>query len=464
MKATYDTVLVACARWEVDSITEWLIYHRHIGFDHVFLYCNDDDPRALYEEILPFLQGPDPFVHFYHFGLQGQQEQMYFHFINHHIRDCNWYLCSDIDEFLLMREYPHIGDYIASFPSSVDAICFHSFNAGPNGNITRPSGLAIHNFTRRADHAAPFTKNIVRASAVDASKLPSAVAGAFWHNSEIILNDGSCIVNALHENMRGYYFDIGNIWNRLGPDRSFQARLAASAFIYHIGMKSEQDATRRFERGVSGNFATQVFWRDLAESGAGKVSEYLEANHAVREGRLVEIWNDILAGAMRTQIVAPPAGRNLAPAGAAMQSSIGPWSLHQDIALDAAGPINGRPNGLHAHHTDDEPAPWWVVDLRAPARVSQVWIYNRVDHCKNRFRNFEMVGSLDCDDWRVLCIKDDDRPFGGVDGHPFIWSAAEDVVVRFIKISGIGVTHLDFAQVEVYGEWSAPSAVTTSVA
>lgn len=41
--------LAAIARWETQYAPEWLTYHRAIGFDHVYLTCNDDDPSALWE-------------------------------------------------------------------------------------------------------------------------------------------------------------------------------------------------------------------------------------------------------------------------------------------------------------------------------------------------------------------------------------------------------------------------------
>ena len=40
----YETAIVACARWEMPYITEWIIYHLNLGFDHIYIYCNDDDP------------------------------------------------------------------------------------------------------------------------------------------------------------------------------------------------------------------------------------------------------------------------------------------------------------------------------------------------------------------------------------------------------------------------------------
>jgi hypothetical protein len=58
----YRYAIAACARWEAPYAAEWLAYHRAIGFEHVYLYCNDVDPAELYEAVLPFTQGAEPFV------------------------------------------------------------------------------------------------------------------------------------------------------------------------------------------------------------------------------------------------------------------------------------------------------------------------------------------------------------------------------------------------------------------
>ncbi len=50
--------IVTPARWEAESIVEWLIYHRSIGFDHVYLYCNDDDASELFDRLCPFCASP----------------------------------------------------------------------------------------------------------------------------------------------------------------------------------------------------------------------------------------------------------------------------------------------------------------------------------------------------------------------------------------------------------------------
>src|SRR5690242_5195339 len=108
---------MACARWETPYITEWLLYHRAIGFDHVYLLCNDDDPTELYSRVLPFLEGPAPFVTFRHFPFQGQQFHAYMHGLRVWKHETEWLMFLDIDEFLCIRNHTGIQRFLDDVPS-----------------------------------------------------------------------------------------------------------------------------------------------------------------------------------------------------------------------------------------------------------------------------------------------------------------------------------------------------------
>src|SRR5271155_3644064 len=105
----YEFVLVACARWESSCIAEWIVYHRLLGFEHLYLYCNDDDPGELYAAVLPFIIGPEPFVTFHHFRYLGQQQAMYLHYLEHYKDQTKWFMFLDIDEFLRLPAHRTVG-------------------------------------------------------------------------------------------------------------------------------------------------------------------------------------------------------------------------------------------------------------------------------------------------------------------------------------------------------------------
>jgi hypothetical protein len=79
--AKHHFSLVACARWEEMQIQEWLEYHKSIGFDHVYLYSNDDDPTRLFRAVAPYTYGTEPFVTFRHWPCVGEQVPIHLHFL-----------------------------------------------------------------------------------------------------------------------------------------------------------------------------------------------------------------------------------------------------------------------------------------------------------------------------------------------------------------------------------------------
>jgi hypothetical protein len=77
----YKYSLVATARWEENDIVEWIQYHKSVGFDHIYIYSNDDDPYPTYRVIESYIYGPNPFVTFRHYPKRGstkpQQADIY---------------------------------------------------------------------------------------------------------------------------------------------------------------------------------------------------------------------------------------------------------------------------------------------------------------------------------------------------------------------------------------------------
>jgi hypothetical protein len=97
----YKYSLVACARWEEEDIVEWVEYHRQIGFDHVYVYSNDDDPTALFKRLMPYLFSEIPYVTFMYWPQVGDQPGMYLHFLKNFKQETEWFCFLDIDEFFV---------------------------------------------------------------------------------------------------------------------------------------------------------------------------------------------------------------------------------------------------------------------------------------------------------------------------------------------------------------------------
>lgn len=151
-------------------------------------------------------------------------------------------------------------------------------------------------------------------------------------------------------------------------------------------------------------------------------------------------------------------GRDLGPNRAAgkpaLQSSICVWSRRPGRDADASGAVTGEINGFYNFHTNFEPNPWWRVDLQAPHRIGEVRIYNYLSDpgISGRSSRFWLEISLDDQHWGVVYERTDDTPFGGADGHPFIWRPSAETVARYVRISLRGKQWLHLDQVEVFGD------------
>jgi hypothetical protein len=164
-----------------------------------------------------------------------------------------------------------------------------------------------------------------------------------------------------------------------------------------------------------------------------------------------------------TSLLAAPLGLvNIARGKPATQSSISQWSRWPTPEADAAGAVDGKPDGGFKFHTAMELDPWWRVDLGRPSEISEIRVFNRVDDkVMGRIRKLTIAVSNDDVFWRDVARKTDDSVVGGIDGAPFVWRTRGKVIARYVRVlvPGRGVLHLD--QVEVYGPGvaTAPASV-----
>jgi len=135
----------------------------------------------------------------------------------------------------------------------------------------------------------------------------------------------------------------------------------------------------------------------------------------------------------------------------------------EPTAMDAAGAVNGKKDGIYSFHTNMEPNPWWQVDLGSPTAIGKIVVYNRLDY-EPGLHNADNLLILTSDDGLAWTLRYDNQGahFGGAtDGKPLLVEAeslsgtTEDgpVKARFVRLQIASDTpiffHLD--EVEVYG-------------
>lgn len=286
-------VLVASARWEEDAILEWLDYHRAIGFDHIYLYANEDDPEPLMRAAAPHLEGDNPFVTFHHWPQTlGKQASAFHHFICNYRNECGWVGFLDIDEFIALRGVNDIGRFMAPLEDICDCVYFNWFVYGSNGRKERAHGSVLIGLNRRNACPDPHTKNLIRASFLDPASILAAIdrgAMAYFHFWDDYKFDGYRIVDALGEPLVGYNQDWPTHARALVARPGWGARIASTAYVAHFQFKSEADFMRRVARGQNALVPDSGgFWKDFYES--GEFRAHLEANDGVEDNYLRNFW------------------------------------------------------------------------------------------------------------------------------------------------------------------------------
>jgi hypothetical protein len=143
---------------------------------------------------------------------------------------------------------------------------------------------------------------------------------------------------------------------------------------------------------------------------------------------------------------------NLALHKPALQSSTSLWSWHDDPAEDAGGVNNGIVTGYYSCHTDMELTPWWRVDLEHEQAISEIVVYNRIDHPAMAARAAKLTIAISHDgiNWHDMYTRTEDKGFGGADGIPLRVLLPEPTRTRYVRIMLPGRTILNLDEVEIY--------------
>jgi len=158
--------IVAIAKDELKFIDEWVVYHRLLGIDHIFLY-DDEDGTPLFQY---FEQSSFVTVVKWHYCRDQNtnlrnQILAYWHAIRNNVKDFEWVAFIDIDEFLVIRDIDNIKVFLKRFPFAGSiSLNWHVF--GHSGFFDDPDGLITANLTRRMYQPSVNVKTIVRTSLI----------------------------------------------------------------------------------------------------------------------------------------------------------------------------------------------------------------------------------------------------------------------------------------------------------
>lgn len=441
----YRHSLAACARWETRYIVEWILYHRSIGIDHIYLYCNDDDPADLYEKVLPFTEGRDPFVTFLHYSFQGLQFQMYFHFIRNYSHETQWMMFLDVDEFICIRGSNTIVSLMDAMPSEADAIYLNWCSFGCNNHDTRPDGHVLLNYTRRERRATPFTKVFIKSSRVPYAGFFRKKTAPVMHDYTI-LDPNIIAYNVIGERLITYYTDFPtNAWKYL-LEQNNSERILGTAFIAHYNIKSNEDFQLRVDRGLRGDYAAEAMWGDKSLHDR-KMFNIM--TNEVQDLHLHDYWKAYLSRGWKNAVFPKSRWPLISQNKSVSQSST---AHSRSVEDDAATIISGRLLGASQNHTSLEDSPWWQIDFGETYMIHETRLFNRLDGVLDRMSRFEIRVSKNKTDWKTVFVRNEPGLFGGVDGTPFVRVTERGFAARWLRLVVPGekrFLHLD--QIEFYG-------------
>lgn len=145
------TALVCVAKNEDNYIEEWLLYHKKLRFDQIFIYQNDWRTELQLDYITKI-------------EFDGKQKQLesYNHFLKTYGSSYDWAAFFDVDEFLVFKKHSNVVDFINDY-SKYNGIGINWVLFGDNNQSypTKDHSL-IKRFTMRKGLPSSHVKSIIK--------------------------------------------------------------------------------------------------------------------------------------------------------------------------------------------------------------------------------------------------------------------------------------------------------------
>jgi hypothetical protein len=193
-------------------LEEWIAYHRHIGFDHFYIYNNNSNDNPY-----PIFQKYRDIVTFKEWDLNDWQQKLaYKDYCENYSNDSKWTAFIDVDEFIVYKGNKGLLQHLIE--EEVDVAYAHWKIFGTNGHVKRPNGLVIQNYT--ATHSVcpnPLWKTICRSSLIDSDLIDSPHRFKY-KTDKIKYHFDKDILNLYHYMLKSeedlkYRYTKGDVWN-----------------------------------------------------------------------------------------------------------------------------------------------------------------------------------------------------------------------------------------------------------
>ena len=116
---------------------------------------------------------------------------------------------------------------------------------------------------------------------------------------------------------------------------------------------------------------------------------------------------------------------------------------------DAAGGVDGIVDGKWGFHTENQPDPWWQVDLGQKTPLSHVALYNRCDSCGDRNNQILLLLSDDGKTWQQA-YQHGGTPFRGYSDKKPLEVKLDGKAARFVRVGLKGTSYFHLDEVQVF--------------
>ena len=287
----YSHTLCTCARMEEDSIVEWVEYHLTLGFDHIYVYSNDDNHDTLLSVLLPFLAPNNKYVTYIHCAEKGAQFKMYCDFLKYHGYKSKYICFLDQDEYIVLKKYSSISALTSDY-RDFDSIEMNWMIYGNSYYSNRPKGGVLNNYKYRKEKIDVHTKHISKSSAF----FNGPIGPGFHHSLNLI---GNKKITNIMPQIKPFstYFLVNDEEkaNHRNAVEDLSLKYLDELYIAHFAIKSENDFIKRIERGLSGDFEGQNIWSQFLTDSL-LLQNYLKDTNKVYDDWLSNYWYNYKEG------------------------------------------------------------------------------------------------------------------------------------------------------------------------
>lgn len=448
----YQFGIVVFIHQDDDSIIEWINYHKNIGFNHIYIYYDGDEPLEFYRRILPFMDKSKGFVTFHYYQFKNTPQSLYFHFIRNHSHETKWHLILDNNDILYLNNndvlYLHekktIADFVKTFPN-VDAIYFNLLLYGyQNDNSNFYHTNEVLKNKPQASQLTFFTRMLVRSQIYPYQEAFENIHSPIFYYIQHLYPD-AVTKNVLHEDMQDYHQNLFNNQIYINDYKRKNLILNTAYCLRFDSFLNQQSTPNILEQ------CDQFYFKAISNNANHIENEdFQRQTNAIKQNYLQPFQQKQIRK-VENYAIFPKENYPLISYNKPCQQSSAPQEISPTTM--AINLVSNKLSGKTQAVTLKENNPWWLIDLEQSSIIYEIRLFHGLDYTINIMTNFMIESSSDKHNWILRYEKKDTSLFGGVDGHFIKKDFPLGFHAQWIRLIVPGVQKIfSLDQVQIFGQ------------